>query len=145
MKICRICQLKPVNQYSIPSVCWPKCYEEYQRRKQERKKQLINDSKIVIDDRKKIETREISDLVKKRVYERENGQCAICHVNTEDQFHHIFFWVEKKNYGRNNADQLILLCNGCHHRLHFTDETNNLREYCKTYVKDYYENLPYKH
>lgn len=145
-KLCKICNQKPVSQYSIIQVCWEKCYQEYQRQKKERKEQLKNDSKIVIDERKKNQVRVVSEVVKRRVYERDKWVCVFCHKHTKDHFHHILWWQEAEYWiEKNYANKLVLACHDCHTLCHHSDKSKEYREKGKKYIEEYYRNTPYKH
>jgi hypothetical protein len=70
--------------------------------------------------------------------------CVICSARWYEwtpieTLHHAFFWWIYANYSedRNNADQLIWLCNYCH--TEFAHKSNTWREFCMNYLKAYYE------
>lgn len=97
-------------------------------------------SKICIDHRVRNTKRLVSTETKRDVWQRDNGNCVICWKTTDDHFHHIKFWsqsIHTKN--RNDVDQLVLLCNPCHHALHF-EWGNDYRQFCIDYIINYYGN-----
>jgi len=146
-KLCKICWLRPVNRYSIPAVCWEKCYGEYKRRKEENKAQMKTTIKTLIDERTSNTTRNVSELIKRRVYRRDNGVCVLCwnESNLESTPHHVLYgWEAIYTKERNYVNQLVTICQDCHYEIHHKGNRDK-REQCKTYLKEYYKNRPYIH
>ena len=141
-----MCSMELENQYWSSIRCFS-CFDEWKRGKDKEKKRLKaikSGNKKPVDNRVKNTSRKISSLVKERVYKRDNGKCVFCNCYTSDHFHHAFWWAEA-NYKstRNNTNQLILLCNSCHHDTHFSSKSKELREKGKEYLSYIYNNKTY--
>lgn len=71
--------------------------------------------------------RRIPEVVRKYIYERDEGRCRLCQrAVTQGHVHHIYHRYEQipKKYGlewiraNNHPANLILLCPECHARIH---------------------------
>lgn len=87
-----------------------------------------------VDNRKKNTKRKISHEVAQEVIERDKC-CIICNKNSIAEIHHVFYW-RMANYwpNRNDPDQLVGLCNGCHDHIH-SRWWQDYREHCIAYLK----------
>ena len=86
-------------------------------------------------------SRSLSKEIITSVYERDNFKCIIpeCCERNLDLPHHVYFWIEaNRNENRNNEDQLVSLCQWHHHWIHHWWR-EDLREYCKFYLINYYK------
>ena len=77
-------------------------------------------------------TKKVADQVKAR-----DVDCILCKMPIE-ALHHIRYGRESiYTPNRNDADQLVGLCNSCHHKLH-NEGGNDYREFCKDYLRKMY-------
>ena len=138
LRNCKICQKELKNQYSISNVCSEKCYNIKQEQKKQTKEQYKNIAKTLIDNRQKNTTREVTEIVKKRVYEREYWKCVICHTmeNLESVPHHANYGIFAKfTADRNSSKELVTICRNCHYYIH-SKWDNEKREFCINYLKE---------
>ena len=96
--------------------------------------------KKLADNRKKNTVRKITKQVKEFVIQRDKI-CIICWNRNITQIHHCYYWNQAVySENRNDPDQLVWLCDKCHHILHF-DWSNIYREDCIKYLQLYYEQI----
>ena len=86
-------------------------------------------SKKVVDNRKKITVRKVSEETKLAVFERDIGMCVIGRMSEEERLqcnelertpHHVFYGGSEfdPSENRNNEEALVTICR-CHHgRIH---------------------------
>lgn len=92
-------------------------------------------SKKVTDNRVKNTKRKIPEETKKIVWNRDEWKCIFCWNYTSDHFHHIYWgWDADYSEYRNEHFNLVLACNDCHHKCHFTDKSKEMREFWKNYI-----------
>ena len=73
---------------------------------------------------------DITQAVKKKVWERDNGQCIICHSPYAMPNAH---FIPRSKGGLGIEQNIVTLCQNCHHNFDNTSQ----RLYYYTYVKDY--------
>lgn len=60
-----------------------------------------------------------SDFVRQQIQDRDGEGCNNCHRTTEELYvHHL---IPIKNGGSNSIDNLVLICETCHHYVHHGD------------------------
>jgi 5-methylcytosine-specific restriction endonuclease McrA len=89
---------------------------------------------------------DISQAVKMKVWERDNQQCIICHSRTAMPNAH---YIPRSQGGLGVEQNIVTLCQTCHHNYYQTDQRPIYKEYIKNYLKSKYadwseENLIYK-
>ena len=80
----------------------------------------------------------IDDRVRDAVLKRDSWEdtpcCVCCGSPHNIELHH---YVERSRGGLGREQNLICLCHKCHTKLHEGDE--QVKEYCKAYLKDCYK------
>ncbi len=90
-------------------------------------------------------SRSLSQDIIDQVYERDWFKCIIpeCTCKDLDLPHHIFFGIESNRWpNRNDVSELCTLCVWHHHIVHHWPEwSQEIRDYCKTYINNYYNTM----
>lgn len=73
--------------------------------------------------------------MKQLVWERDGGQCVLCHRNDGQPDAHI---VARSHGGLGIADNIVTLCPRCHYRYDQTDERHAIRARLEEYIKGFY-------
>lgn len=69
--------------------------------------------------------------VKERVYERDNGECIICHDRATDA-HHVIF---RSQLGKDDVNNVVCLCRYHHEMAHGT-RAKEMRAYFQAYLQE---------
>ena len=73
--------------------------------------------------------------VKRQVWERDGGQCVLCHRNDGQPDAHI---VARSHGGLGIPENIVTLCPRCHYRYDNTPERHFLRQQLEEYIKRFY-------
>lgn len=89
---------------------------------------------------------DISQAVKKKVWERDQEQCIVCHNPQAMPNAH---YIPRSHAGLGIEQNIVTLCQTCHHNYDNTDKRPIYKEYIRNYLKSKYadwseENLIYK-
>lgn len=68
--------------------------------------------------------------VKERVYERDNGECIICHDRATDA-HHV---IPRSQLGKDDVNNVVCLCR-YHHEMAHSEHAKELRAYFTAYLQ----------
>ena len=81
-----------------------------------------------------------SNKTKEAIYERDLGVCFSCWANSNLQFHHIYYGMQKiLDKTRNNVEMGITVCFSDHLAIHSCKSWTWIREEAINYIKNYYE------
>lgn len=69
--------------------------------------------------------------VKKRAYERDNGECVLCH-NRADDVHHVIF---RSKGGQDDIHNVVCLCRE-HHEMAHGVHAKEMREWFLNYLEE---------
>jgi hypothetical protein len=76
-----------------------------------------------------------TNKIKEEIYERDNKSCIICGINTNLQFHHIYFWTESiYTKQRNKVNQGVTICFSDHLKAHWCKKWIWIRQKCIDYL-----------
>ena len=94
---------------------------------------------------KRTKALEISQKVKKEVYERDNGACIWCGKQGQPNAH----YIARSQGGLGTEENILTLCCDCHMRYDQTTDRQKMRVFFRDYLKSKYpewdeENLIYK-
>lgn len=68
--------------------------------------------------------------VKKKVHERDNGECIICHDIATDA-HHV---IPRSQLGKDDVNNVVCLCR-YHHEMAHSEHAKELRAYFTAYLQ----------
>lgn len=77
----------------------------------------------------------IPPKVKRQVWERDGGQCVLCHRNDGHPDAHI---VARSHGGLGIAENIVTLCPRCHYRYDQTAERHMIRAQLEEYITTIY-------
>ena len=72
--------------------------------------------------------------VKRRVWERDNGECVICHAPGEPTAH----YIGRGQGGLGIEENIVTLCHNCHRMYDQTSKRDWMRSTLKSYLKKHY-------
>ena len=84
---------------------------------------------------KRTKALEISQLVKKKVYERDGGCCVWCGKPGQPNAH----FIARSQNGLGIEENILTLCFDCHRAYDQTTNRRKMREYFKSYLKIKYD------
>ena len=79
----------------------------------------------------------ISPEVKRRVYERDGGNCILCGRRGNPEAH----YIPRSQGGLGIEENIVTLCRDCHHRLDATTERAELLGLVAEYLDEHYPNF----
>lgn len=129
--------------------CSPACHSDRKSKNIGNKKQtpLKSNKKGLSKKIKEWKVRGVSELVKLKVYTRDNWSCVLCWDMKwlEGTPHHVRFWVDKydlKWEERNTERNLVTICMKDHEQIHgwMLGKWQEYTERCKTYLDNLYDN-----
>ena len=78
---------------------------------------------------------DISQKVKKRVFERDEGRCIICGSYSAMPNAH---YIPRSKGGLGIEENVVTLCLDCHRKLDQSSQRKEMLSYIKAYLKGYY-------
>lgn len=92
--------------------------------------------------------RKISKAQRKRVLERDEKHCVLCHRKYQLQIHHYYNWSGKLKkvedadanypYFHTQDHDLITLCASCHGKIHTCSKASPIYKYLEEYLSQFY-------
>ena len=81
---------------------------------------------------------DISQKVKKEVYERDNGLCVVCHRQGMPNAH----YIPRSQGGLGIKENIVTLCPQCHHEFDHGMESERYEKVIREYLDKLYPDFP---
>lgn len=107
--------------------CYSCCLKEYKEIKKSKSKK-----------HQRTKATDISQAVKKEVWERDNHKCIFCHTEVPASNANAHF-IPRSAGGLGIAQNVFTACNECHHEQDNGKNTKKYDELAENYLKNYYK------